>query len=150
MAITRGTFPLPDTTDPLTAPFFAAAARDELQITCCRACNRFVWYPEEKCPDCTGALEWAPVSGRATLFTWAVVERAFLPAFAERVPFVTALVALEEDENVRLCTYLVDVPESDFAALRAGSACEVVFRDLEFATVPDAFVRVPMSRLAEH
>src|SRR3989442_1333144 len=109
MAIQRAAFPLPDVDDPLTAPFFAAAARDELAIPRCRQCRRYVWYPKEHCPFCgspsgrepkasggrESSLLWEAVSGRATLFTWAVVRRAFLPAFADRVPFVTALVALD-------------------------------------------------------
>src|SRR4051794_20114269 len=109
MVITRAEFPLPDVGAPLTAPFFAAAARDELAIPRCGACGNYVWYPKDTCPYCehTGALVWEPVSGRATLFTWAVVRRAFLPAFADRVPFLTALVELAEDPAVRLCTYLV-------------------------------------------
>ena len=86
-----------------------------------------------------GALRWVPVSGDATLFSWAVVRRAFLPAFAEMVPFVTALVALAEDPAVRLCSYVVDVePEQ----LRADVPLRVTFRPLSFPTVPDR-VTVP-------
>ena len=142
MAITRAAFPLPDVDEPLTAPFFAAAARYELVIPRCAACDRYVWYPKESCPGCGGPLEWSAVSGRGRLFTWTVVRRAFLPAFADRVPFVTALVELDEDPSVRVCTYLVDVdPDGE---LRAGSPVEATFRDLTFSTVPDRSVRVPM------
>jgi hypothetical protein len=142
VAITRDAFPLPDVDDPLTAPFFAAAARDELAIPRCERCARYVWYPKESCPHCGDPIVWTAVSGRATLFTWAVVRRAFLPAFADRVPFVTALVALNEDPAVRLCTYLVD-HDAD-APLQAGLPVEVTFRDLTFSTVPGRAVRVPM------
>lgn len=142
MAIKRADFPLPDLDDPLTAEFFAGAARGELVIPRCEACRRFVWYPAAACPFCASdALRWEPVSGDATLFSWAVVRRAFLPAFAEMVPFVTALVALVEDPAVRLCSYIVDVePE----ALAAELPLHVVFRPLTFPTVPDRAVTVPM------
>ena len=141
MAIRRDDFPLPDVDDPLTAPYFAGAARGELMITRCEACNAYVWYPQEHCPNCEGELTWVPVSGAATLFSWAVVRRAFLPAFAEQVPFVTALVALVEDPAVRLPTSLVDAdPES----LRADEPVQVTFRPLSFPTVPDKSVVVPM------
>ena len=102
MAIQRADFPLPDVDDALTAPFFAAAARHELVIPRCAACAAYVWYPVERCPTCDGTPAWTPVSGRGTLFSWAVVRRAFLPAFAEQVPFVTALIALDEDPFVRV------------------------------------------------
>jgi uncharacterized OB-fold protein len=144
MAIGRDTFPLPDIAEPLTAPFFAGAARGELCVTRCPECAKFVWYPVERCATCHGEIEWVRVSGRATLFSWAVVQRAFLPAFESMVPFVTALVALEEDPFVRLCTYLVD---SDPATLRADAPVEVVFRPLAFTTVPGRSVAVPMFRV---
>lgn len=141
MAIKREDFPLPDTSDPLTAPFYAGAAEGELRIPRCASCGRFVWYPEEKCPADGGALAWEPVSGEARLFSWAVVQRAFLPAFADKVPFVTALVALTEDHTVRIPTYIVDAaPES----LQADMPVHAVFRPLSFTTVPDKEVVVPM------
>jgi uncharacterized protein len=141
VAIKREDFPLPDTADPVTAPFYAGAAHGELRIPRCAACRGFVWYPEEKCPDDGGALTWEAVSGDATLFSWAVVQRAFLPAFADKVPFVTALVALAEDPAVRIPTYLVDAePE----ALQPDMAVHAVFRPLSFTTVPGKSVVVPM------
>ena len=85
------------------------------------------------------------MSGRATLFSWAVVARAFLPAYAEQIPFVTALAALDEDPCVRICTYLID---ADASSLRADHPIEGVFRDLAFPTVPGESVRVPMFRPA--
>jgi uncharacterized OB-fold protein len=141
VAITRDDFPLPDVDDPLTAPFFAGAARGELVITRCDRCGEYVWYPQDACPRDGGALAWTAVSGRGTLFSWAVVRRAFLPAFADRVPFVTALVALAEDPAVRLCTYVVDAAPEE---LVADAPVAVSFRPLEFTTVPGRSVVVPM------
>ena len=143
MAITRADFPLPDATDELVAEYFAGAARGEVRIPWCSACDRWCWYPEWSCPACGGELVWTATSGRARLFSWAVVWRAFLPAFADIVPFVTALVALEEDPSVRLVTMIIDVsPES----LVADMPVEVVFHPLRFPTVPDREVIVPMFR----
>ena len=142
MAIKRADFPLPDVADPLTAEYFRGAARGELVIPRCESCGIFVWYPAPECPACASdTVHWVPVSGDATLFSWAVVRRAFLPAFETKVPFVTALVALVEDPAVRLCTYIVDAePES----LTADMALRVTFRPLSFSTVPDRSVIVPM------
>jgi uncharacterized OB-fold protein len=141
VAITRDDFPLPDVDDPLTAPFFAGAARGELVITRCDACGDYVWYPQDACPRDGGALAWTAVSGRGTLFSWAVVRRAFLPAFEDRVPFVTALVVLVEDPAVRLCTYVVGTAPEE---LVADAPVAVSFRPLEFTTVPGRSVVVPM------
>jgi uncharacterized OB-fold protein len=141
MAIKREDFPLPDVDDALTAPFFAGAARHELRVTRCEQCDTFVWYPQAKCPTCDGPLEWVTVSGRGTLFSWAVVQRPFLPAFEDMVPFVTALVAIDEDPAVRIVTYIVD---ADPAALSADQPVQVTFRPLSFPTVPGKEVVVPM------
>jgi uncharacterized OB-fold protein len=141
MAIKREDFPLPDTSDPITEPFYAGAARGELLMPRCTSCARFVWYPEEQCPDDGGALAWEPVSGDGTLFSWAVVQRAFLPAFADKVPFVTALIALAEDPSVRVPTYIVDAPTE---SLQPDMPVHVTFRPLSFTTVPDKSVVVPM------
>jgi uncharacterized OB-fold protein len=75
------------------------------------------------------------------LFSWAVVERPFLPAFAAMVPFVTALVALEEDPAVRVVTILVDC---DPGELTVDQPVVATFRPLRFPTVPDVEVIVPM------
>jgi uncharacterized OB-fold protein len=146
VAIRRDDFPLPDVNDPLTAPYFAGAARGELVITHCDACGEYVWYPQPHCPHCEGPLTWVPISGAGTLFSWATVRRAFLPAFADRVPFVTALVAVAEDPAVRLPTYLVD---ADPETLQADEPVAVTFRPLEFSTVPGQSVIVPMFQRAK-
>lgn len=142
MALKRADFPLPDLDDAITAEYFAGAARGELVLPRCDACARLCWYPEERCPACHGqSFTWAPVRGTGRLFSWAVVRRAFLPAFEEMVPFVTALVALDEDPAVRIVSYVVDCDPQD---LTADFPVEVVFRPLRFPTVPDREVTVPM------
>jgi uncharacterized OB-fold protein len=123
-------FPLPDTSWEGTRGFWEAAAREQLAIPRCAACGRYQWYPRERCRACEGReLPWTPVSGRGTLFSWAVVRRALVPAFAEKLPLLTALVALAEDPAVRVVSNLVDCePE----ALRAELPVRVVFRPLVF------------------
>ena len=126
-------FPLPDTEWEGTRGFWEAAAREQLAIPRCSGCARFQWYPRERCRVCGGSeLPWTAVSGRGTLFSWAVVRRALVPAFADQVPYVSALVALVEDSAVRVVTRLVDcAPE----ALRAEQPMRVVFRPFVFPNV---------------
>jgi len=45
-------------------------------------------------------IEWKPVSGRATLFSYTIVRRAAAPAFASDVPYVLAIVELEEGPHM--------------------------------------------------
>ncbi len=126
-------FPLPDTEWPATREFWAAAARSELVIPRCADCGAWNWYPPEQCRACASAkLPWTPVSGRGSLFSWAVVRRALVKPFAAHVPFATGLVALEEDPQVRLVTTIVGcVPED----LRIEMPMTAVYRALEFPGV---------------
>ncbi|MGH9012573.1 MAG: Zn-ribbon domain-containing OB-fold protein [Acidimicrobiia bacterium] len=142
MALKRPDFPLPDLRDERTAEFFAGAERGELVIPKCDGCGALCWYPERQCPRCgNGAFTWTAVSGKGRLYSWAVVRRAFLPAFQQLVPFVTGLVTLDEEPAVRIVSYVVDCePES----LAADQPVEAVFRPLRFPTVPDRSVMVPM------
>jgi uncharacterized protein len=102
---------LPDVDWPPAQPFWDGCRAGELRIPRCRDCARWVWYPASTCPGCGGDhLEWTRVSGRGRVFTWVRVHRALLPGYGARVPFVTALVELEEDARLRLATFLRDVP----------------------------------------
>ncbi|ODU04574.1 MAG: hypothetical protein ABS81_09965 [Pseudonocardia sp. SCN 72-86] len=79
--------------DAATAPFFAAAARDELVLPRCSGCR--AWHAPDV-TTCCAPLEWAPASGQGVVVTWAVVHVAPHPAFADALPFRTALVELAE------------------------------------------------------
>ena len=125
----RPDFPLPDLDWEPTREFWSAAARHELVIPRCQRCAAYCWYPPADCPGCGGPLAWSRVSGRGRLYSWAVVERALVGAFADKVPYVTGLVALEEDPAVRLVTNLVDCEARE---LRVGMPLCAVFRPLVF------------------
>ena len=136
----RNDFPLPDVEWEPTAEFWAGAARDELRIPRCDTCGRLHWYPEAECRSCKGsAFTWETMSGRGTLFSWVVVTHPFLPQFADLVPFVPALVALDEDPAVRLATRVVDVDEE----LEFEMPLTVTFRPITFAGV-EGSVRAPL------
>jgi uncharacterized OB-fold protein len=118
-------------------PFWEGCRAHELRIPRCEGCGRWVWYPAATCPGCGGdAHRWTRVSGRGRVFTWVRVHRAFLPGYAPRVPFVTALVELEEDARVRLATWLGDVPA---AGPRVGMAVAVDFERVDASLVLPVF-----------
>jgi len=99
--------PLPQPS-PLTRPFWDAARRHELWVQRCTACGTHLFYPRHLCTTCgSGALEWVQTSGRGTVFTYTVARRATHPGLADRVPYVIAVVELEE--GPKLTTNIVDV-----------------------------------------
>jgi uncharacterized OB-fold protein len=135
----RAEFPLPDVAWEPLRPFWAGAARSELVLPRCASCARFVWYPDGPCRWCGSGTsrEWTCVSGRGRLFSWSIVHRAFIPQLAPLVPFVTGLVAIEEDPAVRLATLIVDCPHD---RLRIDMPVHVTYRPLEYAGVPSSVI----------
>lgn len=122
-------FALPDLDDGELAPFWDGARAGALRIPRCLRCAAFVWYPQLRCRRCgSEELRWTAVSGRARLFTWVTVHRALVPAQRDHVPFVTALVEIEEDASVRLATRL-DAPRG--VPLRLGLPLEVFFEKVD-------------------
>jgi uncharacterized OB-fold protein len=121
-------FPLPDLAHGPTAPLWQAAARGEFALPRCADCGMFDWYPKGQCRKCHGTrIDWTPLSGRATLFSWAVVKRALHKPLAPIAPYVSAIVVIDEDRLTRFVTRLIDC---DVQALHAGMALEVRFADL--------------------
>jgi len=99
------------------ATLWREGAQQALVLPHCARCSRYVWSPRARCVACRDALEWRGVSGRGTLVTFSVVRRAVDPALKESVPYIVAIVAL--DEGVRLFTNIVDArPEALSAGMR--------------------------------
>ncbi len=136
-------FPLPDMSFEPTRGFWRAAQRESLEIPRCEGCGALNWYPPPACRFCQGeSLAWSALSGRATLFSWSHVTRALFKSYADKAPYITGLVALEEDPRVRLVTLLVDCEPDD---LSIDMPLEAVFRRLEFSDV-EGHVLAPMFR----
>jgi len=113
-------FPLPDLTDPLLAPFWAAAAQGELRLPRRTDGTGFDWYP-------SGAeVEWVRLPGTGTLYTWSAVMRPLHAGYAAIAPYVVALVEIDGAPGVRLVTRLLDAPET----LAIGAPVEVRFTDI--------------------
>ena len=117
--------PLPRPT-PDSARFWEACRAHRLELQRCSGCERFWFPPGNRCAHCWGdSWEWRPVSGRGQLFTFTVMRRAYHPGFADDLPYVVAIVELEE--GPRLISNLVDcAPES----VRIGMPVSVMFDDV--------------------
>jgi len=112
---------------PESRAFWEGAARGELRIPQCTACGRPHFYPRRFCPYChADGIQWVRASGRGALHSFTIVHRAFVPRFAGSIPYVPALIDL--DEGVRMPSRLLhDAP--DPAAIRIGMRVSVRFVD---------------------
>jgi uncharacterized OB-fold protein len=125
-------FDLP-TPDDTTRPFWEAAREGRFLIKRCRDCGRAHYYPRPFCPHCwSGAVAWEDASGSASLYTWSVVQQNDLPPWPERVPYVAAVVDLDEGPRV-----MTNVVECEFERLTIAMALQVTFRQAsDEVTVP--------------
>jgi len=117
---------------PLTEPFWAACRRRELVVQRCEACGVLTFYPRSTCPACgSTVLAWQRVSGRGSLYTFTIARRPTHQRLAGRIPYVIAVVEL--DEGPHLTSTVVDV---DVDALRIGARLIVNFEEYDDITIP--------------
>jgi uncharacterized OB-fold protein len=118
-----------------TARVFWDECREQrLVLPKCDGCGRLRWYLQPLCPRCRhDSFTLSQLSGRASLFTFTVVHRAFHETLVEDVPYVTAFVNPAEDPDVRLVTQLTDVRPQDVVV---GMALEVRFVNREGVVYP--------------
>ena len=103
--------PLPDLTDPLTAPFWQAASKGTLLVQQCASCGYLRWPPGPVCPQClTPGGDWTPVTPAGTLYSYAEYHRALAPAFADDLPYAVGLIEL--DAGPRMYGTMVGLPRT--------------------------------------
>ena len=109
--------------DALNRGFWDAARAGKLTIQRCDDCQDQHFPGSPVCPKCLSEQQsWAPVSGRATLLSWVRFHRAYWEGFRADLPYLVALVGLEE--GPMLMTSIVDASPED---LTIGMKLEVVF-----------------------
>jgi uncharacterized OB-fold protein len=104
--------PVPAEDAPELAGYREGLARQVLQVPQCPSCGSLRWPPRSACPAC-GVVDfaWTPVPAAGTLHSYAVVNRAFHPAFAGEIPYL--LCVTEVTAGVRFLGRLIGVAPSD-------------------------------------
>jgi len=113
-----------------TQPFWDGCARGELLLQRCGGCGALRHPPSPICPICLSAKhEWVAASGRGTVYTFVVVRETRARGWDKMVPYVVAVIALEE--GPRMLSNLVNVaPE----AVKIEMPVEVTFAELDGTT----------------
>ncbi len=116
----------PPTADATTLPFWQAASEHRLVVQRCTACGRTRLPPAPVCAGCrSDGADWQEVSGRGEVYTYTVVHRPV--AAGQALPFVIAVVALEDAGGVRIISNLVG---ADPEAVAIGLPVELVWEDM--------------------
>jgi uncharacterized protein len=124
-AVSNVRFDLP-TPEGDTVEWWEAAREGRLLLRHCGDCGATTYYPRTFCPRCWSEnVTWQQASGRGTLYTWSVIYSNDQPPFRDRVPYVAAIVELEE--GPRMMTNVVDC---DHDALRPDMPVELRFMEI--------------------
>jgi uncharacterized OB-fold protein len=125
-------FDLPNA-DLETQEFWDGCKNHTFLLKHCNACSRDHYYPRPFCPFCwSDDVAWKQAAGRGTLYTYSVVPVNDLPPFNERVPYVAAIVEL--DEGPRVMTNVEGVPHDE---LRIGMPLVVDYKPIsDDVTIP--------------
>jgi uncharacterized OB-fold protein len=111
---------------PESVPYWEAAKNHRLELPRCNVCGKFWFPPSRSCPHCLATdFAWTPVSGRGKVFSFVVFHRVYHPAWDGEVPYVVALIELEE--GPRLLSNVIGVPVD---AVRCEMPVKVVFDDV--------------------
>ncbi len=111
---------------PWTSEFWRATKQHKLLIQKCNDCGIDIFYPRKYCPECWSSnLGWSEASGKAKVYTYTIMMDMVEPKFMPDLPYVLAMVDLEE--GIRMTTRIVDCDPQDVAI---GMDVEVVFEDI--------------------
>ena len=127
--------PLPSV-DEDTEPFWKGLKSHEFLLFRCKKCGAWYW-PVAFCRNHAnepyyGNLEWTKASGKGKVFAFNIHYKAFHPGFAEDIPYVYALIEL--DEGPMFGSNVIGIDPKD---VKIGMPVEVVYEDItEEFTLP--------------
>lgn len=108
-----------------TRPYWEGCKSHELRIQRCAACGHYQFYPRLYCTACmSDTVEWVKASGGGKVLSFTIVYRPVTQAFAADVPYVVALITL--DEGPQLMSNVLGCPPEK---VHIGMPVEVTFED---------------------
>jgi uncharacterized OB-fold protein len=121
--------------DSWTEPFWLATREHKLVIPRCTNCQTFRFPPSPFCFNCQHQpVELVEVAGTGTVYTYTIARHPVVPMLADNVPYVVAVVELDDAPGVRM---IANVVECDPEDVEIGKPVRVVWDDVdEYVTIP--------------
>ena len=117
--------PLP-VIDEDTAPYWKYCRQHELRMQKCTECSHIRFPAGILCPACHCMdAEWVKLSGRGTIFSYVVFRKAYHPAYEDEIPYVVAVIQL--DEGPRMESNIID---ADVNEIKIGMPVKLFFEDV--------------------
>lgn len=107
--------------DQHSQPFWDGCLAGELRVQRCEDCGRRRMPPRPMCPHC-GSFDhvWEATSGRGRIWSYVVPHPPLLAAYEELLPYVVAVIELDEDPTIRFVG-MVEPPDVTIgAAVKVG------------------------------
>jgi uncharacterized OB-fold protein len=99
--------------------FWSATAEGRLAICRCQSCGLWLQPPLERCRVCNGPTAFEEVSGTGEVYSFIVQHQPAVAGYLDNLPYVVALVELDEQEGLRLPTRIVGIePEAVHCGMR--------------------------------
>lgn len=123
-----------------SSPYWKAARERRLVIRRCADCGALHFMPRYLCPQCwSDRLEWVDSRGTGSVHSFTIIRRASAPAFAPKVPYVVALIELDEGPRM-----MANVLGADALEVAIGDKVHVTFEDRGDGALLPQFERVAM------
>jgi len=108
-------------------PFWNYCKAHELRMQKCHRCGNIRYPISFICPKCQSVdpAEWVKLSGKGTVYSFTNVNYVYHKAFASEIPYVIAVIALEE--GPRILSNIIKWKKED---LKIGMPVEVEFEDV--------------------
>jgi uncharacterized OB-fold protein len=112
--------------NPWARPFWEAAKEKRLIIQKCEDCEKHIFYPRIACPHCfSDQVAWVEASGKGKVYSFTVVMNNAPSSFITDMPYVIAIVKLEEGVQM-----LANIVGCDPEAVACDMPVEVTFEKL--------------------
>lgn len=123
--------PLPQPNED-TKPFWDACKKHELRFQKCFSCGCVRWPSSIVCPQCHSRdAAWIKSSGKGKVYTFTIFHKVYHKGFADDVPYVVAIVELEEGPH--FLTNIVDCPPGE---VYCDMPVEVIWEDVADFSLP--------------
>lgn len=112
------------------SPYWDAADRHELSLQRCDSCHEYAHPPGPSCAKCGSTeLSWVSLGNdvKASIYSYVISYRPFLPGFQDDLPLIIAQAELDEVPQVKItCNVLQCKPED----IEIGMPVQMIWEDI--------------------
>ena len=112
-----------------TEPFWDYCCKHEFRLQKCADCGTVRWPASIVCPNClSGNFDWELMSGKGKIYSFVIFHKAFHKNFKDKVPYVVAIIALDEGPK-----FLSNVVNCDISKVACEKRVSLTWLDNEEA-----------------